>query len=344
MKNARPVTIDAERQNLCESEYGILNTLIYFDIFKYPLTKDEIQEYCHSKIHTSKEINEGLDFLVTKKFVNCSGGFYFVNDNFSIVERRINGNLLAEKFNSIAKKYSRIISKFPFVRAVFISGSLSKGYMDKESDIDYFIITAPGRLWLSRTLLVLFKKIFLLNSHKYFCVNYFIDENNLEIPDKNIFTAMELVTLVPMINNELFEKFLEANTWTGNFLPNAGSLNNKIKEKKRNFSRRSSSGNFKFYWEKFFSGSIGNKLDDFCLKITLKYWKKKFIHFSKEDFKNALRSKKDVSKHHPNKFQEKVLALYEEKIKQFEKKHLISLSPKEPLRTLLNEVNTSLFQ
>ncbi|HKR04400.1 MAG TPA: nucleotidyltransferase domain-containing protein [Bacteroidia bacterium] len=344
MRNEKPVIAASDKQNFSESEYGILNTLLYFDIFKYPLTKEEIEKYCHSKTYSSNEINEGLDVLVSKKFIKYSSGFYFVNDDYSIVERRINGNLLAEKFNSIAKKYSRIISKFPFVRAVFISGSLSKGYMDKESDIDYFIITAPGRLWLSRTLLVLFKKIFLLNSHKYFCVNYFIDENNLEIPDKNIFTAMELVTLVPMINDGLFKKFLGANTWTGNFFPNVDSLKNKIKEKKRNFPGKSPSDSFKFYSEKIFSGSIGNKLDDFCLKITLKFWKKKFLHFSEEDFKNALRSKKDVSKHHPNKFQEKVLGLYVEKINQFEKKHLVSLSPKETIPALLNEVNTSLFQ
>lgn len=337
MKNGKPAIVIAERENFSESEHGILNTLLYFDIFKYPLTKDEIQKYCHCKIYSPKEINEGLEFLVAKKFVNYSSGFYFVNNDYAIVERRINGNLLAEKFNSIAKKYSQIISKFPFVRAVFISGSLSKGYMDKESDIDYFIITAPGRLWLSRTLLVLFKKIFLLNSHKHFCVNYFIDETNLEIPDKNIFTATELLTLIPMINQELFAKFLKENTWTNNFLPNLHPLNNKITDVKRRLT-------FKLYLEKLFSGSIGNKLDDLCLRITLKYWKKKFTHFSKQDFKNALRSKKNVSKHHPNKFQEKVLALYEEKIKQFEKKHLVSLSSKESVPALLNEVNTSLFQ
>ncbi|MEP7170869.1 MAG: nucleotidyltransferase domain-containing protein [Bacteroidota bacterium] len=330
MKNEKEEIIISEKSTLDEPERGILSSLLYFDIFKYPLTKSELRKFCHSTIHSSEEFNEALDFLLNKKLINHSGGFYFVKDDFSIVERRINGNLLAEEFNSIAKKYSRIISKFPFVRAVFISGSLSKGYMDKESDIDYFIITAPGRLWLCRTLLVLFKKIFLLNSHKYFCVNYFIDENNLEIPDKNIFTATELVTLIPMINHDLFEKFIRANKWTNNFIPNANSLNTGIKEKEKMF-------HFKFYLENFFNGSAGNKLDDFCLKTTLKFWKKKFIHFSKEDFKNALRSKKDVSKHHPNKFQEKVLFLYEEKIKRFEKSQLISL-------IVLNEMSSSLFQ
>jgi len=336
MKNEKEIVFAAEKKYFNEIERGILNALLYFDVFKYPLTKEEIHKYCQCKSNLPGEINASLDFLAGKNFINHSGGFYFVSDDHSIIERRINGNILADKFDSTAKKYSGIISKFPYVRAVFISGSLSKSYMDKDSDIDYFIITAPSRLWLSRTLLVLFKKTFLLNSHKYFCVNYFIDDTNLEIPDKNIFTATELVTLIPMLNADLFEKFLKANTWTKYFLPNANPSGQPVKKYSSNY--------LKSFLEKILNGFIGNKLDDLCLKITLKYWKKKFIHFSPEDFENALRSKKDVSKHHPNKFQEKVLALYYAKIEQFEKKHVVSLSPKEPVRTLLNDVNTSLFQ
>jgi len=330
MSNENPIIISDERVQLRDAELGILSTLLYFDIFKYPLTGPEIQKFCHSKIHSLNELQEALDFLISKKYINHSNGFYFANSDFSIIERRINGNQLAKNFYPIAKKYSLIISKFPFVRAVFISGSLSKGYMNKESDIDYFIITAPKRLWLCRTMLVLFKKIFLLNSHKYFCVNYFIDENNIEIRDKNIFTATELVTLIPMVNHHLFEKFLKSNDWTKDYMPNINSSGEIQAEKKQRFF-------FKPFWEKILNGSAGNKLDDLFLKITLKFWKKKFNHFSEEDFKNALRSKKNVSKHHPNKFQERVLVLYDQKIKQFEKSHHVTL-------TILNEVSTSLFQ
>lgn len=38
---------------------------------------------------------------------------------------------------SIAKYRAKFIAKFPFVKAVGISGSLSKGYYDNESDIDF---------------------------------------------------------------------------------------------------------------------------------------------------------------------------------------------------------------
>ena len=304
-------TITYEREYLQDSHQGILKTLIYFDIFSYPLTKKEVRNYCHSEINSSKELDESLNYLIYKKYINYSNGFYFLNDDASIIERRIAGNLMAEKFLFKAKKYSGIISGFPFVKAVFISGSMSKGFMDKNSDIDYFVITTPGRLWFCRTMLMLFKKMFLLNSHKYFCVNYFVDERHLEIPDCNVFTATELVTLIPMYNYSLFEKILEANKWTKDFIPNAhfaDKINAGIKQPSY----------LRYFFEKIFSGFLGDKLDIYCLQFTLKFWKKKFKHFNEEDFKNAMRSKKEVSKHHPNKFQEKVLALYDQKIKQFE--------------------------
>ncbi len=57
-------------------------------------------------------------------------------------------NRLAEIRLKDAKKYARVIANFPFIQAVFISGSLSKHVMKPNSDIDFFIITKPDRLWL----------------------------------------------------------------------------------------------------------------------------------------------------------------------------------------------------
>ncbi|MEZ5195381.1 MAG: hypothetical protein R2764_02960 [Bacteroidales bacterium] len=93
-----------------------------------------------------------------------------------------------------AKRFSTFISNFPYVRGISLSGSLSKGYIGDDPDIDYFIITKENRLWLSCTMLIAFKKIFLFNSCKYFCVNYFIDTNNLEIEEK---TFLRLLSCQP---------------------------------------------------------------------------------------------------------------------------------------------------
>jgi predicted nucleotidyltransferase len=90
---------------------------------------------------------------------------------------------------------THVIKRFPFVRGVFVTGSLSKNSSDSSSDLDFMVITRKGRLWIARTLLMLFKKIFLLNSYKYFCINFLLSEDNLEIEDKNVFTATEVMTV-----------------------------------------------------------------------------------------------------------------------------------------------------
>lgn len=295
-------------------EQGIISTLIYFDLFRYPLTKSEIHKFCHTAVNSAEEMNEALGNLVEGGNIFFSGGFYFINDDRSVIERRKKGNARVRLFEDKAIKYADIISRFPFVRGVFISGSLSKGFMDEDSDIDFFIITKKDRLWLCRTLLVIYKKIFLLNSHKYFCVNYFIDDESLEIPDKNVFTATEIVTLKPMYNPGLCNSFRMANSWTKSLLPNA-NISQAILRKD---SRKTG---FKYFLEKIFSQVAGNALDNFCLRMTTRFWKKKFSHFSESDFLNAMRSKKNVSKHHPNKFQEKVLTLYRERMREYELAH-----------------------
>jgi hypothetical protein len=89
--------------------------------------------------------------------------------------------------------------RFPFVRGIGISGSLSKNYADEDADIDFFIITSRNHLWIARTFLHGLKKLsFLVGKQDWYCMNYFIDEEALVIAEKNIFTATEVVTLKPV--------------------------------------------------------------------------------------------------------------------------------------------------
>ena len=46
------------------------------------------------------------------------------------------------------------------------------------------------------------------------------------------------------------------------------------------------------------------------------YWKRKFPHFDESDFDLNMRTRKNVSKHHPQGFQQKVLDALEVKMKE----------------------------
>lgn len=297
---------------------SILKTLLYYDIFEYPLTAEEVYIRCNIRRLTVEEIKNELECLVKNKYLYQFNKYYLVRNNPEFITKRLRGNELAKKYLTKARRVSRIIAWFPFVRAVFLSGSISKGFMNEKSDIDYFVITHPNRLWISRTLLMLFKKLFLLNSRKYFCINYFIDTAHFEIEEKNLFTATELVTLLPVYGANHYIEFYKSNDWVKSYFPNFP-----IRELKN--VPVTKNGILKSWAEKILNSKTGNFLDALLMRVTLKYWSRKFDHIGPEEFDLAFKSRRYVSKHHPNNFQKMILNTCKDRILKFEQYHKISL-------------------
>lgn len=296
-----------------------IHTLLYFDIFKYPLRNQEIFKFLRTNHLDEETLRNEVESLVSAGLVHRFGEFYSITGTDDNVERRLRGNQLAALSLPNAQRQARLIARFPFVRGVMASGSLSKGYMDTSSDLDFFIVTSPGRLWIARTLLVLYKRMFLGNSHKHFCVNYFVDANHLEIADKNIFTATELATLLPLWNAHIYHKLLGANPWLFHFFPNfrRRELEGEITE--------SASG--KKVLEQLIEWVGVGWLDRFCMKLTQQRWRRHYANaYSKQDMEVAFRSTRHVSKNHPNHYQQKVTMAYQEKIEAFAHRHSIEWS------------------
>ena len=297
---------------------SIIRTLAYYDIFSYPLTAEEVYQNL-SNNHTSlEEIRQELENLTSNKLIFHKENFFQLKDDDNYIQRRIKGNQLADKRLKTARKISGFISRFPFIRGILLSGSISKGFMEEDSDIDYFVITHPNRVWFSRLMLMLFKKLFLLNSKKNFCINYFVDSENLEIEEKNIFTATEIVTLLPTFGTNIYNEFYEKNFWVRQFYPNFPKRETiKILDRKN--------GIVKTFLEKILGRKLGDKLDDFSMSLLNKFYKTKYKKFDQEDFKLAFKSSKKESKHHPKFFQKRVLVEFETKIKLLEDQLKISL-------------------
>lgn len=297
----------SEKIHLSKVHQSIIEALAYFDIFDYPLKESEILFFLTlPKANFQNELKD----LVSNKIIFKIDVFYSLKDNHFLVKRRLEGNKQAEIFLPLAIKKANFIAKFPFVKGVAISGSMSKKYYDKNSDFDFFVITEPGRLWLARTILVFYKKLFLFNSRKFFCINYFLDTNHLNIEEKNLFTATEIATLLPISGKKTFQDFFNSNAWINDFLPNA-QVNDlsKVNETQKGFIKKWS--------EKPLRTFLGDMLDEFFMKLTFYYWKNKFEEFNQKQLNIALKSRKYVSKHHPQNFQQKVLNALDEKLNGF---------------------------
>ena len=304
--------------NLNKDEIGVIRTLLYFDIFNYPLKENEILEF-HPHAQDEFLILEALQSLLKREFIFKLNNFYSLRPTFSLAERRQVGNKLAEKRLKTARKFGTLISKFPFVRAVMLSGSISKNYMDENSDIDYFIVTEPGKLWLTRGLLAVFRRLFLFNSRKFFCTNYFIDSSSLEIEEKNIYTAIEISTLIPVHGRDLYRQFVERNRWIRYHLPNNGHY------KDSNVNDIESS--IQKITERLFNGNSGDKLNRFFYQVAKKRWEKKYKdYYSPEDFSIAFKSRPNVSKNHPQFYQKRTLDNFKKRISQFEISYNLKLS------------------
>lgn len=303
--------INLLQRTLTRDQTEMIKAVLYFDVFRYPLTTQELFE--NSSIRISKEeFYAELDQLVKMNLLKSAGDFILnFNRTEQDLQKRLQGNEGAKKIMPKALRNSRLIASFPFVEAVCLSGGLSKNYYDGDSDIDFFIITTPNRLWICRSLLIAFYKFLPRAKKKFWCINYFVSSENLTIPDVNAFTATELAYLIPTVNYPLYKTLTTKNNWFKSKFPNkAEALDDLCVALPNTLSKR--------FFENLFGVFGGDKLDNVLLGLTLKRWRKKYPDLSNGDFELQFRSRKSVCKRHTHGFQNKVLTLWQEKTEEFE--------------------------
>lgn len=279
-------------------ENAVLYTLAYFDVFQHPLTLEELVAFCPMVV-AEDVVQEVVNELVKQKQVFHFDGMYALSPEEEHVGERKKINALAAEMIPKARQYGQLIHQFPFIKAVSISGSLSKGVFKEDDDFDYFIITAKNRIWLSRLLLKVYKLLWLKNSRSFFCINYFMSENDLEIKEKNQFTAIELITLIPITNPGLFQEIKAKNDWIKDFLPN-GKWNELPKP-----------ASAKPLWakvtEKLCWGPIGD-LGDYAVMQVMK-WRHRVKYkpyVAQKDFEHMFKSTRTESKIHPLNMSKKI--------------------------------------
>jgi len=295
-------------KGLAVIKQNILETLAYFDLFDYPLSRAEIFLFLKNK-YDFEDFESALKYLLESGVVHQFDRFYTLKNDHHLIVRRNEGNKKAEALIKTAEKVGDFLIKFPYVRGIAISGSLSKNFADDDSDIDLFIITAKNRLWIARTIMHFFKKLtFLFNKEHLFCMNYYIDEQQLEITEKNLYTAIEIGTLIPLQGDAVFERFYSANIWTRGFLPNKNMRIASAKPVK--------SGFFKRVIEVIFNNPAGKALDNMLMNITSSRWLKKTQQkkLNNHGILMGMATGKHFAKPDPRNFQINLLARHEHRV------------------------------
>lgn len=276
-------------------------TLLYFDLFDYPLTEEELFRFMPEKMSFPEFMA-----LLRGSGLRPSNGYFHLRENGDLAAIRLDREKRAGWMLAASAVVGRLIRLCPFVRGVFLSGSLSKGVNDGSADIDLFIVSSEHRLWICRSILTLFKKSFLLNSKKFLCPNYFVTEKHLEIPERNVFTATELITLRVLYNTPMLKKLIEANrSWILAFYPNF-----EMKYGKRSGHRSLVQRALELPMNDGYTEKLDYKLMEFYRKS----WKHRYPEYTDEQRDFLFRTTPYASKVHPNDYQTRILREYERRL------------------------------
>lgn len=295
---------------------SIVRVVSYFDIFSYPITLEEIRLFLDQPAR-EEEVMPAIRLLVEKQLIYQLGRFYSLKNDLYLVERRETGNTLAVQRLKRAMKMARVISWYPFVRGVAISGSLSKNFAYKGSDLDFFVIMAANRLWIGRIFLLAMVRVFVtIGLKRMCCLNYYVDEEAVEIEEKNIFTAVEVVTLLPARGKQSFQRFFAANQWTQKYLPNSVC--------KKTPAEELPAWPLKRFLEWLMDNRVGNSIDNWLMKYFGRRWEKLLLRNKIVEHGvplGAVMSGKHICKPDSRYFQQRTLNRLQDRIADLKTRH-----------------------
>jgi acetolactate synthase small subunit len=211
-------------------EKAILKTLIYADIFDYPMLSHEIHKWLIGKKATIEQTEKVLKKLVKNKKIVLKQGVYFLRRRHELVKIRQEREKVSQSYYVKAQWIVRLFKIIPWIQLVGISGSLAMRNASKTDDIDLFVISRSNRVWLTRVFTALILELVgerrqreasKKESQSKICLNLLVSEDALVQSKQNLYIAHEILQLkVLWERSKTYQKFLEVNEWTTNFLPN----------------------------------------------------------------------------------------------------------------------------
>lgn len=252
-----PAPPPARRQPYTALERAVLLTIVYADVFDYPLTRAEVHRRLiahnadRAAVDSTLEALRGNELAIGDEFVTLAG-------REAICALRRRRRQAGAVLWPVARRYAGWLGSVPFVRMVAVSGSLAFDNATETGDIDVFCITAPHRLWVARLFIVPLSKLTRLLPRifpLYLCPNYLLAADALELEDRTLFTAHEVVQAVPLSGMASYREFVAANGWVDYFLPHhePDDVGPRVEQQPRPLITR--------WCERLLAGRLGDALD-----------------------------------------------------------------------------------
>ncbi len=211
-----------------ELEKAILWTLLYADVFDFPMTVQEIQRYLMEMQADCVEIERTLQFpskeltplIATREIAGQT--HYAIRERADhVFAKRAERETYSQKLWPQAETYGRWLSHLPFVRMVCLTGALAvRNPESLKDDLDYFLVVQSGRVWTARFFAVILVRLAKLWG-VILCPNYVLAEDKLVQSRQDSFIAHEIAQMHPIFGLQLYETIRQENDWSLRFLPNA---------------------------------------------------------------------------------------------------------------------------
>lgn len=284
----------------------VLKPILYADIFDYPLTFDEIYKFLEFKT-TPAEVKSLLDRALENQEIVLVDQFYTLAGKPHLVAKRRERWRASQLLWPKAVYYGGWVAALPFIRMVSVTGSLAvDNPRDGVDDIDYLIVTRPGRLWLCRALIILLVRLGRLRG-VHLCPNYLLTENVLFFEDNNLFVAREMLQMIPLYGREFYLKMRKINTWLTDYLPQGNGLN----LEKVNDQLSPGQSLVKKISEFLLGGMVGTGLEKILQKIQISKHTRQAAKFGALD---KVVFTADVCKGHYNSHNQKTMTAYQQRL------------------------------
>jgi len=217
---------------------AVLVTIAYPDQFLYPLTFDEICTRClrielKDTTLSVNKITDAIAVLLTAKLiqsqVHLSKTYYFLQGRSDLVQTRLGRARIAQQKEAQMAQLLRFLVKLPSVHAVYLTGSQAMNSADEESDIDFMIVTAPQRLWMTRILVSIFAQLqgkrrsWNNEEPGSWCFNLWLDTDHLKVvaSKQDAYRAHEVFQAKLLWEkNRVGELFKNKNKWIDKYFFN----------------------------------------------------------------------------------------------------------------------------
>lgn len=141
--------MDAAKKHT-DVKLAVLDMATYFAVFNLPVSMERLVNYLPVRANHLAVAEAVRELILEKKLQRIGDAYGLRGMRYVRVDSR---GLAREALLKRARRIGRLIGLLPFVQAVVVVNSVALGNVHDESDIDFLIVTTPGRIFVAKGIL-----------------------------------------------------------------------------------------------------------------------------------------------------------------------------------------------